>query len=320
MHTAFERANLEGEVVCAIDINPTANKVYAHNFPTTNSINGNIEGLTVNKIKKMNIDTIFMSPPCQPFTQLGLQLDIHDPRTKSFIYFLGILPELDIQRLLLENVRGFELSEVHNLFITTLKKCGFHYKEFMLSPNQLGEPNRRRRYYCVAKKEPFDEAAVANLPQNDEVIQDPYTLEKILEDVTTDEYDVPIKMLLNKSKLFDIVYKDSNRSCCFTKSYGRYIEGSGSIFTPKTMAEVDDVYERLNENTQEEIDPETRIKIETELLKSLQFRFFTSREICRLMCFPEDFGFPASVTNRQRYTLLGNSINCKVVAELMKLL
>ncbi|XP_025072597.1 tRNA (cytosine(38)-C(5))-methyltransferase isoform X4 [Alligator sinensis] len=35
---------------------------------------------------------ILMSPPCQPFTRIGLQGDVSDPRTKSFIYILDILP------------------------------------------------------------------------------------------------------------------------------------------------------------------------------------------------------------------------------------
>lgn len=57
-----------------------------------------------------------------------------------------------------------------------------------------------------------------------------------------------------------------------------------------------------------------------ELAQSLNLRFFTPKEISRLMCFPETFSFPKSITDRQKYMVLGNSINVKVVSELIKFL
>lgn len=49
-------------------------------------------------------------------------------------------------------------------------------------------------------------------------------------------------------------------------------------------------------------------------------RYFTPREICRLMCFPEEFTFPEYITDKQKYRLLGNSINIYVVSRLIFLL
>lgn len=49
-------------------------------------------------------------------------------------------------------------------------------------------------------------------------------------------------------------------------------------------------------------------------------RYFTPREVANLMSFPKDFGFPDSVTKKQRYKLLGNSLNVKVVAYLIRLM
>jgi len=38
------------------------------------------------------------------------------------------------------------------------------------------------------------------------------------------------------------------------------------------------------------------------------------------MCFPESFTFPNTLSLKQQYKLLGNSLNCKVVSALIKYL
>ncbi|KAM3578595.1 tRNA (cytosine-5-)-methyltransferase [Umbelopsis sp. WA50703] len=55
-------------------------------------------------------------------------------------------------------------------------------------------------------------------------------------------------------------------------------------------------------------------------LHKLQLRYFTPREVANLMGFPESFGFPETMSLKQKYRTLGNSINVLVVAELMKYL
>lgn len=74
--------------------------------------------------------------------------------------------------------------------------------------------------------------------------------------------------------------------------------------------------EELNEKISVIDDSEDNL----ELKKALKLRFFTPRETAKLMSFPSSFSFPDSVTEKQRYKLLGNSINVAVVGELIKLL
>ncbi|CAG8538226.1 10925_t:CDS:2 [Acaulospora colombiana] len=56
------------------------------------------------------------------------------------------------------------------------------------------------------------------------------------------------------------------------------------------------------------------------ILATLKLRYFTEYEISSIMGFPEEFSFPPEVSLKQRYKVLGNSINVKVVAELIKYL
>lgn len=46
---------------------------------------------------------------------------------------------------------GFELSECNLLLQQTLFSKGYIYSQFILTPTELGIPNERPRYYCIAR-------------------------------------------------------------------------------------------------------------------------------------------------------------------------
>ena len=51
---------------------------------------------------------------------------------------------------------------------------------------------------------------------------------------------IPGKVLGKYAWLFDVIGPDLHQSCCFTKAYGHYVEGTGSVlcpFSPETIAE-----------------------------------------------------------------------------------
>ncbi|KAF9978489.1 tRNA (cytosine-5-)-methyltransferase [Actinomortierella ambigua] len=127
MHYAFNLSGHQGQVLKAFDINTTANEVYAHNHG-----------------KKQ----------LAQYTRTGNQEGSKDTRAKSFLYLMRILPEMEHppSYLLLENVKGFEESDSRDLLVETLAKCGYEYQELLITPLQIGIPNSRMRYYCVARK------------------------------------------------------------------------------------------------------------------------------------------------------------------------
>lgn len=301
-----------------MDINTVANSVYKHNFPETPLLNRNIESLSANFINELSVDAILMSPPCQPFTRNGLKGDVTDSRTSAFKCLLDLLPQLkNVEKILMENVKGFESSVMREMFVKKLTEAGFYYQEYILSPSQFGVPNSRHRYYCLAAKN----SSVFHLKSNEEIItslykenNEAFPLLKILEEnVDFQSYEIPLKDLQKRATVLDICYRDSRRSCCFTKAYGRYLEGTGSVFSEKPQEQNEEIFRELSN-----LQPSSQEY--QELVRSLKLRFFTPKEICRFMCFPEHFNFPGNVSNRQKYMLLGNSVNVKVVSELIKLL
>ncbi|XP_066441903.1 tRNA (cytosine(38)-C(5))-methyltransferase isoform X2 [Eleutherodactylus coqui] len=316
---------------------------------------------------------ILMSPPCQPFTRIGLRGDVSDPRAKSFLYVLEILPRLQKtpRYILLENVKGFESSEARDAMIRTLESCGYIYQEFLLSPPCLGIPNSRLRYFLIAKLqaeqfafqttntvlEEFPSADISDhgcsssapclggtlqpdadaksllsprqCPEgavlykletaeqlhrklnqdNDASVQ---RLQDFLEEnVEIRQHLLPPKSLLRYALILDIVKPTCRRSTCFTKGYGHYVEGTGSILQAATDVEISSVYKSLETLSDEE---------KLAKLSTLKLRYFTPREIANLHGFPAAFGFPDEITTKQRYRLLGNSLNVHLVAKLIALM
>ncbi|XP_058074564.1 tRNA (cytosine(38)-C(5))-methyltransferase 2 isoform X2 [Magnolia sinica] len=117
-----------------------------------------------------------------------------------------------------------------------------------------------------------------------------------------DQYAVPSSLIDRWGSAMDIVHPDSKRCCCFTKSYYRYVKGTGSLLATTQNDE------SLPRNAQ------------VTSLKGLGLRYFTPREVANLHSFPEDFHFPQHISLRQRYSLLGNSLSVAVVAPLLQYL
>lgn len=303
-------------------------------------MNRNIQSINAQELNKLDVDAILMSPPCQPFTRLGLKKDTLDNRACSLLHVLTLISELkSLKYILLENVKGFEVSQMRDKLVNCLERCGYVYKELILSPCQFGIPNSRHRYYLLAKKKDlkfcFKQASLENdlspellrlLPKSKHSLlaekngkKNPksgricYTLDNILEDIEESKYLVPSKLLRKRAWVLDIRTFESNGSCCFTKGYGHYAEGTGSVYCPFSDEMIRLKYDEAAKH-------EDNLDKKMHILSELKLRFFSSREVCRLMCFPESFDFPKHITDKQKYRLLGNSINVHVVSRLILLL
>lgn len=377
-HYALRESGVRGEVAASVDINPNTVKVYSHNFPNTLQLNRNICGLTAGELDKLGANAFFLSPPCQPFTRQGNQLDKKDPRTDSFFHLMHTMKDLHCPPLylLMENVKGFETSQTRNEFVSILKGLGYSVQEFLLTPSQFGVPNSRLRYFLLAKKSPLKfrlkdgegeacqkplenakelvECVLGKTEESENVLPEceiehgnDSSLERKLSDLKISEtadkasegpvpdrwtncrplsdyleelsedrvrhYLVPDSILQRYVLAMDIVSKDSQHSCCFTKAYGNYAVGTGSILQhslgPEALA--------LAFECVPEAPHPDRI---TDWLRGLDLRYFTPREVANLMCFPREFGFPGELTDRQCYKCLGNSLNVMVVSVLIRYL
>ncbi|ORX55862.1 S-adenosyl-L-methionine-dependent methyltransferase [Piromyces finnis] len=357
---ACKDSDFKPKVVASFDINNQANKVYFHNF-NRRPVQKLIESIPVSKYSTYRADMWLASPPCQPYTRQGLQKGSNDERSKSFLFLLNSIPKLEKppKYILIENVKGFEISDTRNMMMEALKDM-YDCQEFLLSPLQFEIPNSRIRYYCLAKlkslkfKYDIPKDKILNyIPGNEftkywEDNQDKTSVgivedeelknvvvkqlkEFLEENIDENKYKLTEKSLSRYGLLYDIVKPSQKRSCCFTKGYYHFIEGAGSILqcnedvdTKETLEEYKLYKEKRNEILKkEELDEkqkEEECKKLDNPLNKLNLRYFSSREIARLMGFPETMVFPEDSSLKQQYRLLGNSLNCKVVAALIKYL
>lgn len=143
------------------------------------------------------------------------------------------------------------------MLVDKLTHCDYTFQEFLLTPLQLGIPNSRMRYYLLAKLKPLSFAKpvtgtiISYIPLSEHMSQEfvdtrgKITDEENLVDETKkpidplskylelgenyQQYLVPDKVLAKNSHVFDIVKPDGHRSCCFTKGYYHYAQGTGSV-------------------------------------------------------------------------------------------
>ena len=322
MHYALMNSGVKAEVVAAFDINTIANHVYRANFPNTPLCQRNINGLTLSYIEQLKSDVFVMSPPCQPFTRQGHRADDKDNRTSSFIHLLDILSQLSHKptHIIIENVQGFESSTTRQYLLKILTTCDYTCQEFLLTPTQFGIPNSRLRYYLLAKLKPLQftfttsDKPYSSLPNlSDHPVEQPVALSNFLRSLSVEEETdlmVPVDILTRYSCLLDIVREDSTGCCCFTKAYRHYVEGTGSVIQC-------DKEESLEKAFQEYL---STGKKSIESIVKLRLRYFSPTEIAGLLWFPAQFHFPADVTVKQQYQLLGNSLNVYVVSALLKLM
>ncbi|XP_075275558.1 tRNA (cytosine(38)-C(5))-methyltransferase isoform X2 [Opisthocomus hoazin] len=353
MHQALKESCTSAKVVAAVDVNTLANEVYKHNFPSIPLWAKTIEGITLKEFDRLSFDMILMSPPCQPFTRIGLQGDVSDPRTKSFLYILDILPRLQKlpKYLLLENVKGFESSSarLRYFLIAKLHQEPFSFQasdqiltrfpdqdpedlfkdkvadkvgeassalsgeEKNLDPNigpDCSSNKKLPKGAFLFKLETAEEMEKKCRQDNNSSIQ---MLKDFLEEENEDmsQYFLPPKSLLRYAFLLDIVKPTCRRSTCFTKGYGHYVEGTGSVLQTAVDVQLESVFKHMEELPEEE---------KLMKLSTLKLRYFTPREIANLHGFPQEFGFPDKVTIKQCYRLLGNSLNVHVVARLISIL
>jgi tRNA (cytosine38-C5)-methyltransferase len=147
--------------VAALDHSDVCRAVYRHNWPAGNDHSELFEirpievVATQAKWDEWNADLVVMSPPCQPHTRQHdhQEADLQDPRSASFLHICRLLKQQEGRRLpvllMLENVVGFESSRSFQCWLDAIAPH-YHVAQFHLDPTQVGVPNDRPRFYCVA--------------------------------------------------------------------------------------------------------------------------------------------------------------------------
>ena len=273
-------------MVAALEQEPSALATYRLNFPEHPTRQVDLERVGAWELTAPAAELWWLSPPCQPYSERGLQRDLDDGRAGSFLQILAILArlpgELLPRHLALENVAGFQESRAHGRLTDVLAGRGYNLRERLLCPTQLGVPSRRPRFYLAASL----------LPLAPEECIDPFPLRPLaryldpaLAENAPHELLLSPEIVASYGDALPILEPAAPAACttCFTSGYGRSLVNAGSY-----------------------------------LRCGSRIRRFTPEEIIRLLHFPESFCFPDGMTLRRRWGLAGNSLSIVAVREILR--
>ena len=143
---------------------------------------------------------------------------------------------------------------------------------------------------------------------------------------------------------YDISLKTDNISACLSKGYGKFPRGYGPLLLYKidkhAAEKMNDDSDNNNNEKNDFIEYQLKINVKqnksdekstnNDLIEKnrrhyyivwrqgYHIRYFTPRECLRLLYFPKNFVFPQDMKNTEKLSLCGNSLNVKVVSEILK--
>lgn len=269
-------------VMGAFDQDRGALDTYRLNFPGHGARGVDLERVGGWELTAGGIDFWWFSPPCQPYCERGARRDLDDPRARSLLHLLELLSSIPDGRLpshlAMENVAGFVGSEAHGRLTALLASRGYHLRERLLCPTELGIPARRPRFYLTASREPLaPEASPERRPGP--------PLADHLSGEFSDELLLAAEVLQRFGPALPLLdpADPAAVATCFTSGYGRSLTASGSY-----------------------------------LRCSAGVRRFAPEEVARLLHFPAGFRFPPNLPLRKRWQLVGNSLSVAAVREVLR--
>ncbi len=98
-------------------------------------------------------DLVIGGPPCQPFSQIGYQRGMRDPRD-GFPIFLDTVRRVEPRIAIIENVRGllFRNKDYLRQAVAELERFGYAVDVRLMQALEFGVPQTRERVFIVASK------------------------------------------------------------------------------------------------------------------------------------------------------------------------
>ena len=148
------------EIVAANEILPNMAKAYSLNHPTVKMYEKDIKyfrAIDIEKdlnIKAGDIDIVVGGPPCQAYSTVGKRL-IDDPRGKLFQEYYRVLKEFNPKLFLFENVRGIlsmQNGELLETIVALFESLGYKVQVKVLNSADFGAPQIRERVIIIGSK------------------------------------------------------------------------------------------------------------------------------------------------------------------------
>ena len=284
---ALNRAGISYDNYFASEIDKHAINETMTNFPNTIQL-GDVTKITADNLPK--IDLVIGGGPCQGFSSSGKGLNFEDPRSKLFFEFVRILKETKPTYFLLENVK---MKKEYEDIIT--KELGV--EPITINSSLVSSQNRVRLYWT-------------NIPNVSQPEDKNIKLSDILDDIEMKNPAAIRGRRLNKATIIGRrvdergKMQDYNkdvpitqclevRDCNVDKSNCLTTVQKDNVLTPLPYGRHLDAFK-----------------------KKLPFRYYTTKECCRLQTVPDDYFKVSSDTQIRK--MLGNGWTVDVIAHIFK--
>jgi DNA (cytosine-5)-methyltransferase 1 len=148
------------EIVAANEILPSMARAYSLNHPNVKIYVEDIKNFNAQRIEQdlnimtRDIDIIVGGPPCQAYSTVGKRL-IDDPRGKLFQEYYRVLKEFNPKLFLFENVKGLlsmQNGELLKTIISLFESLNYKVQCKLLNAADYGAPQIRERVILVGSK------------------------------------------------------------------------------------------------------------------------------------------------------------------------
>tara|TARA_B100000161_G_scaffold169458_1_gene121432 strand:+ start:836 stop:1759 length:924 start_codon:yes stop_codon:yes gene_type:complete len=286
---ALDQLGIKVNKYYASEIDKYAIAVAKENYPNTIHV-GDITQLDPKDFK--NIDLILAGSPCQGFSFAGKQLAFDDPRSALFFEFIRLLKAIKPKYFLLENVRMKQ--QYLDVITQQVSECYPEHQgndlfdskiePILINSSLLSAQSRQRLYWT-------------NIPN----VRQPEDLGIVLKDILEDEVE---KHYLAGKNLIEN-YQGGNQLNPNYKSQANTIHDKNK----KSGAICAGTHGYANGYV------ETKpIKVGMNI-ENLSWRKLTPLEVERLQTVPDNY--TASVSDTQRYKMLGNGWTVGVIAHIL---
>ncbi len=310
----FEKAG--HTCVLGVDHNQDAINTFALNHKKAKTYCGDITKLSESALKKLinikKVDMVIGGPPCQGFSTVG-RGESSDPRNSLFLQFVKIVKWTKPKIIVLENVTGLlatknekTLKKIYRSF----EKLGFSLEARVLSSEQFGVPEKRRRTIIIGVQKglgkPSFPEKTHGIGTRKKLVTVDRALSQIYKRVRNFNHDVETAKLKNKL--------DNQRLKHLPPGAGIRYERDEKKHLPKRLrydVNWDELREkRFRQAKLQRLNPDqpsyTILTSRTMYIHPHENRYLTAREAATLQSFPLGFKFTGSLTSQFRQ--IGNAV------------
>jgi DNA (cytosine-5)-methyltransferase 1 len=156
LSTGFLDAGLHIAAGFDIDLRAVDAYNYNHSYRGSRGIAADLGELTSDELLRLAgvkaVDIVIGGPPCQPFSIVGKRRGLQDERADLLQQFARFVEELNPKVFLLENVPNLASiagGEVLGSMLSRLRKAGYCIRHEIVSADDFGVPQRRKRLVVV---------------------------------------------------------------------------------------------------------------------------------------------------------------------------